>query len=828
MYTLKDAIVGNTPTIFSSADLATASKVIWESGRGFVIVVKGETPVGILTERDVSKAIAQSVPLGTPVQEVMTKNLITLRWDRPLHYGLEVMLENSIRRLVLVSEEGRFVGTVNMEDIVKLLDKSALVKELKIKDIILKSSPIVAPHTMTARECVKLMWEERIGCLPVLKDDRLYGIITERDISRLTAEDLLDEPLEKTATRPVITVSAEDALSYASALMEERKIRHLVVVDGERVVGVISQRDIAKTLAEGYTKHIEEKLRHTKTILELFPECLIEALDYGDYQIVVWENRKAMEKLGNLIDKGFEEIFPERDWFYVYYKLKKEGKVEGFRGIDGKGIFREGRYYELSASYLHFENQKAKGRIKLIVRDITHELKKHEESLRQLEILQKVINSTEDMIIIYAAETGKFRMWNNSVKVKLGYTDLELENKTIFDVNLLDKEILMENIQKIVRQGQVIRGRRLYKTALGKVLPVDISATALMLNGENYVLVVARDVSYEQKLEEELKDKVRKLETMHEFILNLNRCTSEGEAYNLLAHTLITHTSVNLVVVYKIDPSSNRVEDKIIYGRGQYLACLEEDPLYCKVFNSPQPFVVQNQEHYSCPKVRSEFGSYMCTSVVSSGNTIAILSLISYKDNFFTKDKIEYIQDLVNTLSPFVSNLRLIEINRELSIKDPLTGLYNRRFAMEFFSKELGKAKRYKKPVCFVMADLDDFKKINDTYGHAVGDLCLKSFANTLLKHLRSADIAVRWGGEEFLILFPETPKEACKNIVHRLRTALRMESMMTGSGCVLLTASWGIASYPEDGEDLEELLKIADDRCYVAKKSGKDRVVVE
>ena len=217
----------------------------------------------------------------------------------------------------------------------------------------------------------------------------------------------------------------------------------------------------------------------------------------------------------------------------------------------------------------------------------------------------------------------------------------------------------------------------------------------------------------------------------------------------------------------------------------------------------------------------------MCISVVSSGRTIAILSLISYKENFFSSDRVSYIQDLIHTFSPFVSNLRLIELNRELSIKDPLTGLYNRRFAMEFLTKELEKAKRYKKHLSLVMVDLDDFKKVNDTYGHAVGDLCLKTFANTLLKHLRSADIAVRWGGEEFLLVLPETPKEVCKDIVHRLRDALKMEGMAVGLECVLLTASWGVASYPEDGEDLEELLKIADDRCYIAKKSGKDRVVV-
>jgi len=826
-YTLKEALREKTPTVHQSEKLRQVAKIIWESGRGFAIVIEKDLPVGIITERDISREISNGRSLDTEVGEIMTRNLITVRWDRSVYHGLEVMLENGIRRLVLVSEEGKFVGVVSMEDLLKLMDKSALVKELRVKDI-LKGYTIIVPHTATVKECLKRMVEENIGCLPVLKDNKtLYGIITERDMVRLVAEGLLEEPVEKVATRPVFTVSLESTLKEASALMEEKRIRHLVVVDGERVVGVISQRDIAKVLGTDYREHIERKLRQVREVFNLFPECLIEALDYGDYQIVVWQNKRAEEKLGNIVDRRLEDLIPERDWFFVYYKLLKEGKVEGFRGLEGKGIEINGRYYEISAFYIRFENQQVKGRVKVIIRDITQELEKQIQSGRELEFLQKVINSTEDMIIIYSAETGKFKMWNNAVKTKLGFTDSELTDKTIFEINLLDREVLEENIRKIVRQGQIIRGRRFYRTAFGTNLPVDIVASKILINGEDYILVVARDISDRIKLEEDLNDKLQKLETIHDFLLNLNRCSSEGEAYNLLAHTLRSNLKVDLVVIYRINPSLNRIQDKLVYGHGNYLECLEEEPLYCKVFNSPQPFLVKNPLSYSCPPFRSEFGSYMCLPVVSSGRTIAILSLISYTENFFTEERVNYILDLINAFSPFVSNLRLLEINKELSIRDPLTGLYNRRFAMEFLSKELERSKRYGKPMSIVMADLDDFKKINDTYGHAVGDMCLKTFANTISKHLRSADVAIRWGGEEFLIVLSETPKELARDVIERLREALRLESMSVSSACVILTASWGVASYPEDGEDLDALLKKADDMCYLAKKSGKDRVIL-
>ncbi|WP_448584031.1 diguanylate cyclase [Thermocrinis sp.] len=826
-YTLKTALNEKTPTVSRSETLRQTAKIIWESGRGFAIVIENDLPIGIITERDISREISNGRSLDTEVGEIMTRNLITVRWDRSVHHGLEVMLENGIRRLVLVSEEGKFVGVVSMEDLLRFMDKSALVKELRVKDI-LKGYPITVPHTATVKECVKRMAEENIGCLPVLNENKtLYGIITERDVVRLAAEGLLEEPVEKVATRPVITVSVESTLKEASALMEENRIRHLVVVDGERLVGVISQRDIARVLETDYREHIERKLKQVREVFNLFPECLIEALDYGDHQIVVWQNRKAEEKLGNILDRRLEELIPERDWFFVYYKLLREGKVGSFRGLDGRGIEKDGRYYEISAFYIRLDDPQVKGRVKVIIRDITQELEKQAQSVRELRLLQKVINSTEDMIIIYSAETGKFIMWNDAVKIKLGFTDPELADRTIFDINLLDREVLEENIRKIVRQGQIIKGRRFYGTAFGTKLTVDIVASKIQINGEDCILVVARDISDRIKLEEELRDKVEKLETIHDFLLNLNRCSSEGEAYNLLAHTLRSNLKVDLIVIYRINPSLNKVQNKLVYGYGNYLECLEEEPLYCKVFNSPQPFLVKNPLSYSCPLFRSEFGSYMCLPVVSSGRTIAILSLISYTEDFFTEEKIKYVWDLISVFSPFVSNLRLLEINKELSIRDPLTGLYNRRFAMEFLSKELERSKRYGKPMSIVMADLDDFKKINDTYGHAVGDICLKTFANMLSKHLRSADVAVRWGGEEFLIVLPETPKELAKEVIERIRKALKLESMSVSSACVILTASWGVASYPEDGEDLDKLLKKADDRCYLAKRGGKDTIIL-
>jgi len=125
-YTLKDALYEKTPTVHQSETLRQVAKIIWESGRGFAIVIEKDVPVGIITERDIFREISNERSLDTEVGAIMTTNLITVRWDHSVYHGLEVMLENGIRRLVLVSEEGKFVGVVSMEDLLKLKGRRRL------------------------------------------------------------------------------------------------------------------------------------------------------------------------------------------------------------------------------------------------------------------------------------------------------------------------------------------------------------------------------------------------------------------------------------------------------------------------------------------------------------------------------------------------------------------------------------------------------------------------------------------------------------------------------------------------------------------------------
>ncbi|NPB05680.1 MAG: GGDEF domain-containing protein [Aquificae bacterium] len=154
---------------------------------------------------------------------------------------------------------------------------------------------------------------------------------------------------------------------------------------------------------------------------------------------------------------------------------------------------------------------------------------------------------------------------------------------------------------------------------------------------------------------------------------------------------------------------------------------------------------------------------------------------------------------------------------------DSLTGVLNRGAVLEIF--QLFSKERYMYPMSVVLFDIDDFKKINDTYGHAVGDEVLRKVAEEVKRHLRRSDIFARWGGEEFLVLLPETDLEGAKAVAEKIRQTLKSLRIPSLKGREI-TASFGVTEIRE-GETLHEAIIRADRALYEAKRSGKDRVVV-
>ncbi|HNQ17994.1 MAG TPA: diguanylate cyclase [Smithellaceae bacterium] len=180
------------------------------------------------------------------------------------------------------------------------------------------------------------------------------------------------------------------------------------------------------------------------------------------------------------------------------------------------------------------------------------------------------------------------------------------------------------------------------------------------------------------------------------------------------------------------------------------------------------------------------------------------------------------------TLSQKLAEIEALQVKlKEEAIRDPLTGLYNRRFLQETLKRELAHTVRGNLPLSIAMLDLDHFKIINDTYGHSVGDIFLVSLANLLLHKTRSSDVCCRYGGEEFVIVMPAATLGEATTRIDQLRLEFSKIKIETGDEKTSITLSGGVAGYPVHGNSNQALLDAADRALYEAKNTGRNRVVV-
>jgi diguanylate cyclase (GGDEF)-like protein len=179
-------------------------------------------------------------------------------------------------------------------------------------------------------------------------------------------------------------------------------------------------------------------------------------------------------------------------------------------------------------------------------------------------------------------------------------------------------------------------------------------------------------------------------------------------------------------------------------------------------------------------------------------------------------------------ISLALANLKLQETLRHQAIRDPLTGLYNRRHMEESLEREIRRATRRNASFGVVMLDLDHFKRLNDTYGHAAGDAILRRMGEFLKDHVRGEDIACRYGGEEFALIILDASLEDVHRIADTIRQDVKqLDATYQNHHIGPLTVSLGVAAFPQHGTTIESLLQSADMALYRAKGEGRDRVVV-
>ncbi|EGD51891.1 response regulator receiver modulated diguanylate cyclase with PAS/PAC sensor [Thermoanaerobacter ethanolicus JW 200] len=429
----------------------------------------------------------------------------------------------------------------------------------------------------------------------------------------------------------------------------------------------------------------------------------------------------------------------------------------------------------------------------LIIFDITEQWK----AKRELEFYKNLFEDSLNEIYIFHPQTLKFIAVNRGARENLGYSQEELKEKTLLD---LTPDFTLQSFKELLEP--LLRGQQkqlifdtMHRRKDGSLYPAEIHLELMEFDKEKVYTALVIDITERRKIEKELKERNEILSTIME---------SAGDAIIML-------DDKGKVTFW--NPAAERIlgysEEEII-GKDLHMFMIQDMRLY---------------EAY-----REAFKRFRSTgkgSVV--GKTVEMKT--RHKNGYeidvelsLSAVKIKDAWHAIGIIRDISERKRFEELLYRQSITDPLTNIYNRRFFMQMLEQEIERTKRNKKPFSLVMFDLDHFKNINDRFGHAAGDIVLRSVADTVKGRIRKTDYFARWGGEEFIILLPETSLDDAVALAEELRKQI---SMMELEGIDKITASFGVTEY-SDTDTIDTVLIRVDNMLYEAKGEGRNCVKSE
>ena len=595
---------------------------------------------------------------------------------------------------------------------------------------------------------------------------------------------------------------------------------------------------------------------------ENYFQDLVQELD-----VVVWEaDATSLEftfvnqRAGRLLDYPVEQWVTEPNFWLNHTHLEDRERILALRRTataEDKGyeasyrmVAADGRLVWLQEEVRVSRDVASRARqLRGVMTDIT-EHKQVKEAMRQT---AAIVESSDDAIIGWTLD-GIITSWNSGAEKIYGHTADEVKGRPYSLLIPPDRSDELPNLLEKIRQGKGVQHyRTAHVTKDGNQVPISFTSSPIKDWTGNItgISTIARDIIERKRAEKALKEANENLKT---WVNELERRTRESNLLNemgdLLVSSLTSEEAYKVIAQFAqrlfpgesgaacvISTSRNLVEAVAVWG---------ESPPGERVFAPDDCWALRRGRTHWVEDPSSALlcrhvgpavaASHLCVPMMAQSEALGLLYLqssphgSSQPQEMWERQK-ESKQRLAVAVAEHIAlalaNLKLREILRTQSIRDPLTGLFNRRYMEESLERELRRAIRKQRPLGAIMIDLDHFKRFNDTFGHEAGDTMLQAFGRFLQNHIREEDIACRYGGEEFLLIFPETSLEILQQRAQDLREeATHLIVLHRGQPLGAVTLSLGVASFPEHGSSGDALLRAADAALYRAKREGRDRVV--
>ena len=621
-----------------------------------------------------------------------------------------------------------------------------------------------------------------------------------------------------------------------------------ITLNGEEVL-LTSIQDITKFKADQETLQEAESRCYA-----LFNNAPV-GITVTDFTGGVVANNKAIYDLLGYTAQEFSKLSAE-DFYYDKKERQQllDETLENHivRDFETSFLRKDGKPVAvlLNTDLIDFGNRQ--GVLLTSIRDISNLKHIEEELIKERDFTNAILDTAALLILVFDKE-GKITKANKACEKITGYTFQEIRGRIFWEALSAEPDAAQERIAQLLKGIHPVINESFWITKSGTKRLISWTITVLLdrASAIEYVVVTGVDITERRQAEIELQDANKKLKSwvseleekakditlLGEMGGYLQGCNNVGEACTISAQYISQICPLSSGAIYLINPSKDLAEAYETWG-GEIATQKLFPPLNCWAVRRGKMNLIDEEHpgpvcsHITGPKD----GRYLCLPMAAKGEIIGVLhlnhmNLPSGEDqlpnSLYSNHKIIVLSTAAETIALALSNIMLQETLRQQSIRDVLTGLFNRRYMEESLTRELHRAEREHISVGVLMFDIDHFKDFNDLYGHDGGDTMLHELGSFLLKNTRGEDIVCRYGGEEFVAVFPNATLENARQRAEELRLGIKELAVYhLDKPLRKCTISIGVSSFPEHGHTSEEILKTADNALYRAKKEGRDRVV--
>lgn len=390
---------------------------------------------------------------------------------------------------------------------------------------------------------------------------------------------------------------------------------------------------------------------------------------------------------------------------------------------------------------------------------------------------------------------------------------LSVEEATLLEARTLEGEAKLESM-------------RLWLTGIGVTTLLLLAFAFAASRNENRRRRQAEEKLWESEAQN--KATVHNLSLIGEMTGLLQACADTDESLDVICQYAERLLPMDSGGLYLFRESSSQVELTGHWGVDSKSEVVFDSD-HCWALRRGELHILDGENHALACRHLHDWAdvSSLCVPIVAQGNVLGILHMERHHGRI-TPAEVSLANNLATQIALAMASVKLRDTLRNLSVRDPLTGLFNRRYMEESLQREIATAQRKSRSLAIVILDLDYFKKFNDTFGHETGDFLLREVGSLLSRKSRIGDIACRFGGEEFVMIYPEAQPEVAVQLANQIREAIfGLQLQHFGRPLGQISASFGLAFFPVHGNTADELLRAADKALYAAKDAGRNRVEV-